>query len=124
MFQIVSAFANTFQSLFSNNQNAFSESVLQQQSGLWLNKKGDMMAFLKLNDTKVESISFQNLDTSSTITGTSSSFGELKYAKVSVLHKTAYSNTFYPHYLRDFETDSDRQLGLYFAFSFIKDFQF
>lgn len=84
MFQIVSALANTFQSLFSNNQNAFSESVLQQQSGLWLNKKGDMMAFLKLNDTKVESISFQNLDTSSTITGTSSSFGELKYAKVSV----------------------------------------
>ena len=92
--------------------------MLQHQYGLWLNKKGDMMAFLKLNDTEVESISFQNLDTTSTITGTSSSFGGLKYAKVSVLHKIAFSNTFYTHYLRDFETDNDRQLGLYFAFSF------
>ena len=61
-----------------------------------------MMAFLKLNDTKVESISFQNLDTTSTITG-SSGFGELKYAKVS--HKCSllikFTNAVYPHCLRD-----------------------
>ena len=61
---------------------------MQHQSGLWLNKKGDMMAFLKLNDTEVESISFQNLDTTITITGTSPGFGELKYAKVSVLYQS------------------------------------
>ena len=61
-----------------------------------------MVAFLKLNDTEVDSISFQNLDTTSTITGTSSSFGKLKYAKVSVLHETAFSDTFYTHYLKGF----------------------
>ena len=86
MFQIVFLFGkNFFKILFFNKY--FSESVMQHQSGLWLNKKGDMMAFLKLNDTEVESISFQNLDTTSTITGSSPGYGELKYAKVSVLYQ-------------------------------------
>ena len=97
--------------------------MLQHQSGLWLNKKGDMMAFLKLNDTEVESISFQNLDTTSTITGPSSGFGELKYAKVS--HNSSLLTKIYKCCLSpllkgcwfDFGTDNDRLLGLFFAFS-------
>lgn len=87
MFQIVFLFGKNFFKIHFSNKY-FSESVMQHQSGLWLNKKGDMMAFLKLNDTEVESISFQNLDTTITITGTSPGFGELKYAKVSVLHQS------------------------------------
>ena len=107
MFQIVFLFGKNFFKIHFSNKY-FSESVMQHQSGLWLNKKGDMMAFMKLNDTEVESISFQNLDTTITITGTSPGFGELKYAKVSVLYESndikfffLNTNAVYPYYLRD-----------------------
>ena len=55
----------------------FPESILKSEDAIWLSRDGRRLAFLKLNDTKVTSISYQKIDNSA------EQPGSLKYAKVS-----------------------------------------
>ena len=55
----------------------FPESILKTEDAIWISKDGRRLAFLKLNDTKVTSISYQNIDNSA------EKPASLKYAKVS-----------------------------------------
>ena len=57
----------------------FPESILKTEDAIWISKDGRRLAFLKLNDTKVTSISYQKIDNSA------EQPGSLKYAKVSSL---------------------------------------
>ena len=52
---------------------------MKSQDAMWISRDGRRLAFLKLNDTKVTSISYQKIDNSA------QQPGSLKYAKVSSL---------------------------------------
>ena len=52
---------------------------MKSEDAIWISKDGRRLAFLKLNDTKVTSISYQKIDNSA------EQPASLKYAKVSPL---------------------------------------
>ena len=64
---------------------------MKSEDAMWISRDGRRLAFLKLNDTKVTSISYQKIDNSD------QQPGSLKYAKVSSLeilsNRPKYSNS-------------------------------
>ena len=59
---------------------------MKREDAIWISKDGRRLAFLKLNDTKVTSISYQKIDNSA------EQPASLKYAKVSSLAQSHNRN--------------------------------